>query len=53
MPNRLTAMTTALIRLSERLSDRALIVGLVCFVIGLWVGRLTAHKAILWGLLGG
>jgi hypothetical protein len=45
-------MTTAFIRLCERVSDRALMFGLACFVIGLWVGRLTAHKSVLWGLLG-
>jgi hypothetical protein len=42
-------MTTALIRLCERFSDRALIFGLACFVIGPWVGRFTAHEAAFWG----
>jgi hypothetical protein len=51
-PNRLAAMTTALIRLCRRLSNRILIFGLVCFAVGVWVGRLTAHKPVLWGLLG-
>jgi hypothetical protein len=50
--DRLAAMTTALIRLCERVSDRGLMFGLVYFVIGLWVGRFTVHKALLWGLLG-
>jgi hypothetical protein len=45
-------MTTALIRLCSRLSNRILIFGLVCFAVGVWVGRLTAHKPVLWGLLG-
>jgi hypothetical protein len=36
--DRLAAMTTALIRLCERVSDRGLMFGLVWFVIGLWVG---------------
>jgi hypothetical protein len=49
---RLVAMTTAFIRLCGRVSDRTLIFGLVCFTIGVWVGRLTAHKSVLWGLLG-
>jgi hypothetical protein len=26
--------------------------GMVCFLLGLWVGRFTAQKAVLWGLLG-
>jgi hypothetical protein len=53
--DRLAAMTRALafIRLCERLTDRALIFGLVCFAIGLCVGRFTAHMAVFWGLLGG
>jgi hypothetical protein len=52
--DRLAAMTRALafIRPCERLTDRALIFGLVCFAIGLWVGRFTAHMAVFWGLLG-
>ena len=45
-------MIAALIRLYEQVSDRTLMFGLVCFVIGLWVGRFTAHKWLLWGLLG-
>jgi hypothetical protein len=35
-----------------RVSDRTLIFGLACFAIGVWVGRLTAHEPVLWGLLG-
>jgi hypothetical protein len=50
--NRLAAMTTAFVRLCGRVSDRTLVFGLVCFTIGVWVGRLTAHKPVLWGLLG-
>ena len=50
--HRLAAMTTAFARFCGRVSDRALIFGLVCFTIGVWVGRLTAHKEVLWGLLG-
>jgi hypothetical protein len=46
-------MTTALIRLCERFSDRALIFGLACFMTGSWVGRFTAHKGSLLGMLGG
>jgi hypothetical protein len=42
----------ALIRLSSRLSNRVLIFGLVCFAVGVWVGRLIADKPVLWGLLG-
>jgi hypothetical protein len=50
--HRLTAVTTVFIRLRGRVSDRILIFGLVCFTIGVWLGRLTAHKPVLWGLLG-
>ena len=35
-----------------RVSDRTLIFGRVCFTIGVWLGRLTADKPVLWGLLG-
>jgi uncharacterized membrane protein YedE/YeeE len=50
--HRLAAMTTAFARFCGRVSDRALIFGLVCFTIGVWLGRLTADKPVLWGLLG-
>ena len=34
-------------------TNRTLIFCLVCFMIGVWVGRLTAHMPVRWGLLGG
>jgi hypothetical protein len=34
-------------------TNRTLIFGLVCFMIGVWVGRVTAHRPVLWDLLGG
>ena len=49
--NRPAAMTTAL-QVMCRVSGRTLIFGLVCFAIGAWLGRLTAHKPVLRGLLG-